>query len=344
MILASVLVAACSEVVTPFVSSDRQYSLFGTLEMDRDTQFVRVVTISRDIDVTEPPALPVVFRSHDLNSGGVVVWEDSLFDFDGRPGHVFWAPLRIQSGHTYRIEVDPDDSDLLTAAVTTAPPDVRALVLDENLEVHEVDGTPAGTQRVVWQGVHAKPFRIDIWYRFLAAVRAPFVDIRIPTEPVSTASEDAQAWEIRVDLRQDRETLEDLVDVNSMALMGIGVEIVLLDEGFAPPGGTFDPDILSQPGAFSNVENGFGFVGIVGRFAIEWSLERESLDELGYISPEDLFGKTSSTIMTRRKFSTVRDSQTDDGHHQHACTGRRKGDEIKSFRNENTRVGFSRPD
>jgi hypothetical protein len=299
-VFASVLVAACSEVVTPFVSSDRQYSLFGTLEMDRDTQFVRVVIISQDIEFAETAALPVVFRSHDLNSGDVVVWEDSVFYFDGRPGHVFWAPLRIQSGHTYRIEVDPNDSDLLTAAVTTAPPDVRGLVLDENLEVHEIDGTPSGTQRVVWQGVQAKPFRIDIWYRFLAAVRAPFVDIRIPTEPVSAASEDAHGWEIRVDLRQDHETLEDLIDVKSVALMGIGVEIVLLDEGFAPPGGTFDPDILSQPGAFSNVENGFGFIGIVGRFAIEWSLERESLDELGYISPEDLFGKIPPTHMKSR--------------------------------------------
>jgi hypothetical protein len=47
-----------------------------------------------------------------------------------------------------------------------------------------------------------------------------------------------------------------ILDLRQMVL-----NVLIGDAAWDPPGGVFDPDILSFPSAMSNVENGFGFVG-----------------------------------------------------------------------------------
>ena len=91
------------------------------------------------------------------------------------------------------------------------------------------------------------------------------------------------------------ETFIELTE--SISLAGLGLRITLLDEAFVPPGGAFDPDVLSQPGTLSNVENGFGFVGSIGRCSVEWLLADTSAKALRYI-PVD---KTIPKILARLK-------------------------------------------
>jgi hypothetical protein len=97
-----------------------------------------------------------------------------------------------------------------------------------------------------------------------------------------------------LNLTADRTLLADSIDLARNALMGIGMEITSLDDDFVPPGGVFDPEILVQPGTFSNVTNGFGYIGSVARFRAEWTLSDESLRALRYQTPGDLFGKTNT--------------------------------------------------
>lgn len=306
---------SCSDAVNPFIESDRRFSLFGTLEMDRDTQFVRVVPITRDLAMADTDPLAVVFTSQDLNTGRILRWADSLMTIGGTVGHVFWAPLRIQAGHRYRLQISGADSIDGPSVEATAPGTVSGVVLEENLTLQTVNGTPPGTQRVVWDGVNRAPFRISLWYRFLDRPEAPFVDVRMDATPVNFPVEGTDMWEVRVDLREDRDALEPLVPLEDLGLVGIGIELTLLDSNFAPPGGIFDPDLLSQPGVFSNVTNGFGFVGIVGRFSVEWALDDAALRELGYRSANDVLGRRSdaSTHVTddrqiRTKGRTIRPS------------------------------------
>ncbi len=42
------------------------------------------------------------------------------------------------------------------------------------------------------------------------------------------------------------------------------------DSAWAPPGGVFDPDVLVVPGALSNVENGYGFIGAGEGIRVQW--------------------------------------------------------------------------
>ena len=59
------------------------------------------------------------------------------------------------------------------------------------------------------------------------------------------------------------------------------MQIRVLDANWDPPGGVFNPEVLAQPGAYSNVENGYGFFGSVGLYTEVWNVNEISVP-LGY--------------------------------------------------------------
>src|SRR5690606_41544980 len=68
-------------------------------------------------------------------------------------------------------------------------------------------------------------------------------------------------------------------------LLAVGVRLTMSDDAWRPPGGVFNPDILVQPGTFSDVEHGFGFFGSVNQHEPEWVLYPELLEKLGVAGP-----------------------------------------------------------
>lgn len=112
----AIMLSGCDESVDPFIESDRYFSLFGTLDMNADTQWVRVVPIDTTIFGMGAETIDAVVSSTDLATRTLTTWRDSLFEFrDGSLGHVFYAPLRVQPGHIYRIDVDRSDGARSTA-------------------------------------------------------------------------------------------------------------------------------------------------------------------------------------------------------------------------------------
>lgn len=283
LLLACLLVlAACESSVDPILDSDRDFSMYGTLDMDRDRQFVRVVPIRETLDPGAPGALDIAFTSTDLATGRTMAWRDSLIHFsDGSFGHVFNAPLRLQAGHSYRVEIKPGGSDLITSATTEVPEKPEVSIRQAIVAGSWGQGSASGTQSIDWSGIIRKPFRVDLWYRFVLAEGSPFVDIRLPYQPSFVRVGNTQ-WEARLDLRNDRITLDTLINVQGYMLAGVGMTVTLLDNAFEPPGGVFDREVLAQPGALNNVENGFGFVGSVARFSTEWMFPDDVVDRLGY--------------------------------------------------------------
>ena len=276
---------ACEETVYPILETDRQYTLFGTLDMAKDTQYVRVIPI-RPTLVPTGEKLDATVLSRDLTGGQEVIWQDSTVIFDdGSPGKVFYVPLRIQPGHTYRIEVHPDGSDHVTSAETTVPEQPHATVMPEVL-TYVLTSQVHARQSVFWEGIDATPYSIEYWYRFFQVSDFSFQDIQLPYAPLSGPVESQPGiWEVDLDLVRDRDSLDSRIDLvgGSISLAGLGMTITLLNEAFVPPGGAFDPEVLAQPGTLSNVENGFGFVGSVGRFSVEWLLADTTARALRYI-------------------------------------------------------------
>lgn len=291
------LLSACEDSINPILQSDRYFTIWGTLDMVQDTQYVRVVPI-RELVFADPNApFNVTLTSEDLATGERVEWRDSLINFrDGSTGHVFYAPLRIRPSHTYRIEVHSLDHNVTTTAQTTVPDLPTPEVFPENVS-NPIGGNIQGTQQIVWRGISEQPFELLHWYRFLLNPVRPFRDEVSLAEVSSSISSNGDALEVTLNLATDRAGMDEILEVKQHALMGLGMRITMLDSEFTPPGGAFDPEILVQPGTMSNVENGFGFIGSVGRFSVEWILEDQSMRILNYLTPIDAFGKSTLEII-----------------------------------------------
>ena len=275
-------VTGCEENVNPFIETTRYFTAFGALDMNADSQFVRVSAIRQTIDFEESDPLNATLTSYDLTNGKVVEWTDSLFTFDdGSQGHVFYAPLRIEPEHTYRIEIVRDDG-AMSVAETTVPSLPRAVVDPISFS----GGNLFISQSVRWLGVEDEPFNVQTWYRFLRSQGSPFVDIPVDYPPANRADNLDQGWQFLVSQSLDKTVvLDSLAQPTDLIFMGMGMGITVLDEQFDPPGGVFYPEVLVQPGVFSNVVDGFGFIGAMGRFTVEWVLPDEAVRGLGYIPP-----------------------------------------------------------
>lgn len=290
------LLAACEETVSPILESDQQVTLFGALDMARDTQFVRVIpirpTLAPSADVPE-----IAVRSIDLTNGREHPWRDSLVYYaDGSPGFIYYSPLRIRAGHTYRLEIQPDDSEQVTSAETTVPEQPAITILPEVIEflITATRSRLVVTQSLQMEGLSMAPFASEIWYRFFQVSDFTFRDIRVPYAPVQRQLE-ASGWQYDIDLLRDRDSLAKQIDLtSSVALAGLGMTVTVLDDEFVQPSGVFDPEVLAQPGTRSNVTNGFGFLGSVGRFSVEWLLADSTIRVLGYNLMEPL-GPLSGT-------------------------------------------------
>jgi hypothetical protein len=278
------VLSACDESVSPIIETDRDYTLFGTLDMALDSQFVRVIPIRGSI--TEPgDILDVTVQSIELATQQTLIWRDSIHTFDdGRIGHIFFAPFRIRPSQTYRIEIIPSDSEVITSAETTVPdlPDVE--VLDATLE-RVLTTRLEARQRILWRGIDRAPFEIEQWYRFLSLADFTYKDYQLSYAPISRLlAGESDVWEMDKDLIQDRDSLSTKLELGAFyRLAGIALRITVLDENFVPPGGEYDRELLAQPGTLSNVQNGFGLLASVGRFSVEWILPDSVSRELGYI-------------------------------------------------------------
>lgn len=306
MVILVALMTGCDDSVNPVLESDQDITLFGTLDMNADRQFLRVIPVRGTIDEEVDPST-VALRSIDLDNGTTVEWSDSLVTFDnGRRGLVFYADLRVQPGHSYRIEATQAKSDIVTSAVTNIPPVPTVTIMPETasrslgptgIQLH-------GTQTIVWHDLQRTPYEVSRWYRFLRNAASPFQDVQAPA--VAAIFEGADMT-FQTNLVGDRVAMADSVDIRRVALVGVGMSITILNVEFVPPGGVFDPEILVQPGTFSNVENGFGFIGAVGRFSAEWVLAEETLRVLEYVTVQDAFGKTADQLIEdRRRTAAVR--------------------------------------
>ncbi len=274
----------CDESVNPFIESDRIFSVYGALDMGADTQWVRVVPIDTSLFVEAQPTIDARVFITDVTTGQQQEWTDSLFTFrDGSKGHVFYAPLRVQPDHTYRLEFTRSDGQTATAE-TTIPP-TPTVTVGEPQRFSSPSGVVDVNIPVTW-GVDRAPAAIRTWYRFSLSAPSHFVDIGIDYPTADINSE--PGWTVLVLMTKDRQVISEKITPESFFFLGMGMQIVVYDEKFVPPGGVFDPDVLAQPGTLSNVEQGFGFIGSIGRFDTQWVVDERTARDLGYILPKTL--------------------------------------------------------
>ena len=282
----AISLTSCEETVDPILDSDRQLTLWGTLDMNTDYQFLRVVPIREVLDVrlAEYPEMEVI--SIDLDNGEQIEWRDSVVSFLGdNPGLLFYAPLRVVPTHTYRIEIRSPSLTYVTSAETTIPTIPEVEIFEERVTqtISGIGYFVSGFQDLTWSGVHQMPYQIEHWYRFLEFGSLGFRDFKLPYVPPNiTHNVGASELDITLNLVRHRDSIQKYIILPQVRLVGMGQTITVLDEAFVAPGGEFNAEVLAQPGTLSNVDHGFGFVGSVGRFSIEWMISDSSAALMNY--------------------------------------------------------------
>lgn len=248
----------CEEDVTAVLGTDRAFEMYGVLTPLADTQVVRIFPIADRLRLNRGEPLDATMTSVDRTSGETIVWSDTLApQGDGTFAYGFWAPLRPEGGHTYRLTVERSDGAASHVDVTS-------------LESPEIE--PVTTDTVTARfSIHlgSVPVRIDnSAVTYLVQLSPSFTDtlsLRIPFGDRLRTVDGEQHVEIV--LNDDyRELAFRLSTYGRLTTYGVRLLEARLDLrvrsiDWVPPGGVFDPEVLVEPGVFTNVENGFGFVG-----------------------------------------------------------------------------------
>jgi len=129
LVLCLVCATGCEtgvEVLRP--SDEFRFSLFGILDVAKDTQFVRVEPLADTIQVGAPEDIEAQVFLENLDTGTRVALRDSFATVAGGIAqvHNFWTTHPIQPSTSYRILVEKEGTAVTTATTTTPeqPPEL----------------------------------------------------------------------------------------------------------------------------------------------------------------------------------------------------------------------------
>ena len=262
------ILAGCEASVDPILSTDRNFTMYGTLSSSSDTQTVRVYPIGARLEPTPGEKLGATFTSENLTTGEVRTWNDSVHtEPDGQRVHVFWSEFAAERGQNYRLEVSSAERGT-THADLTVPPDVEAVGMPAEFSPGRV------IKRVRIPGAApevADPATVIYNLKFDAASPQqgvpPPATLDKTTLEAPVVKEDG-TWYVEIPLDQHFEALDRRYDTQrrinanyGIFLFGLEVRIQVVSEGWTIPERELTADLVVQPGVRSNVVGGFGFVG-----------------------------------------------------------------------------------
>lgn len=291
-LFAVLFLSACEESIPAIDMSEQNkyFSLYGYLLTGADTSSVRVIPYREMLERPGPGPIDAKVVSEHAASGRKVVWQDSLVSYqDGSFGHVFWtSAVDVTPNSRYTLHVERSDGKAVHAVVNV-PPKPRNLYV----EVPHYNLAAGYLQDVEWTTQSPAPFVADVSY--MVQTILPSSGIFPVTIPYDERIEQiSDGWSITIHLEEDRgvvsKEIADRIEVTPdtrVLLRGMRLYLVVPHEEWDPPGG-YDPFVISQPKAFSNVENGYGFVGGVADTVLHWQLSHHIITQLQYLNPDSI--------------------------------------------------------
>lgn len=112
------ILSSCDDSFQPFQENDTFFfSIHGYLDVSADTQWVRVGTIRQTIDEPPPDPEGIQVTLKDLESGNIVIMNDSLFT--SRNVLNYWTTMEIKHERSYEIIAKHADGNSSRVTVTT---------------------------------------------------------------------------------------------------------------------------------------------------------------------------------------------------------------------------------
>lgn len=267
---AAVLVAGCAEDVGLPPRPAAAFTLWGAFDPTAPRQMVRVVPLDPDIEPDPPGPIDATVTSHDFATGVTTTWRDSLVQYaDGTTGHLFIGAVPVTYGGRYRLEARRSDG--VTARATLLVPPLVQPVL-------EADPAHTPIERVAWPGA-PQVNAVEVVY-LVENANCQRREVAIPFEGVTEPTE--FGWRVVLDLEDEYVRLRrDALDGLPHALASVTVRGEVAGADWRFPSSAFDPVLLQEPGAFSNVEGGFGFVGAAYPVAFSWQPDNRAVAAAG---------------------------------------------------------------
>ncbi len=270
--LLSLFLVGCDEALEPIVGEERPFTLWGFMDARADTQKVRVFSIEERLGLERQGTIDAVVVSMDLDTGERRDWRNREVTYeDGSVGHVFWSAFQAEHGHRYRLEVTRSDGAVSRAEVTVpGPVDVEIDTETARTAIPvQILGTPP---RLVQVEVEYNTWTVPAAHPWPPGT-PPGISYNFPVAFSYTDRLDpiAGGWETEINMVTDFTGIQDAFERNCLSNLLITIRrvefrLLVATEDWDPPGWTFDPEVLAEPGTFSNVENGFGFFG--GGFSV----------------------------------------------------------------------------
>jgi hypothetical protein len=269
----------CAEDVAAPPPSGAAFTIWGALDPAGSQQAIRVIAVTTVIEV-EPGPLDAVVSSTDLRTGIRTTWRDSIVTFsNGTHGHVFVADMDVDYNGTYRIAVERSDG-ATARAIVTVPPLVNAFL--------ETDEAGSPEEGALWPGVpqlNAPELMLTIQDAACVVNQylVPFSDIEgAIAEPFEFG------WRTQFSLTELREVLPAHLAAGALLRANLRAEVASVEWRF--PTDEFDPEILIEPGAFTNVIGGFGFIGAAYPASLVWvpdprATQRAGFSNVGFCNP-----------------------------------------------------------
>lgn len=273
------LTAGCENSVEPFADTTRHFAIYGFLDADADTQFVRVEATRPNLDNDADAGSDISnVTTQNMGSGETVSWTDSAIVLDdGSPGLLYWAVFRPIPRDPYQIEVVRSDG--ATSSATTTVPAIRSV------DPLDPTRTFSGTieQALIMENVARRPEAITVNYDIgFPDGREPLritLDYNVFGVPVPGG------WKIDVRLTRDRERINGRLGLPPTAVLHlheISMTMRLLSA---------DWPLVGSREIVNNVTDGFGYFGAAATHGVNWQVDSVIVRELGF---EDLQRRTVS--------------------------------------------------
>lgn len=260
VVMLSLMSAGCEESVDPVLGTDKAFTFYGYFNPRSDTQAVRVFSIDGILEPSPTRPLDAIVTSTNKETGEVRLWRDSIITFRDRSvGHVFYSFFRPDHGARFTLEAMRSDGKKTYVDLE--------IPRDGDAEIGKIVSVRSSVIiDINWSNV-ARIIQSSVAY----TVRIPFPDrtdtttvrVLIPSGGAQLQSDGT--WRMTILPANDIGVIFSKLLIrpgsDELFLDKIEAIVFVVSDAWESPTGDFDPELLVQPGTFSNVEGGFGFVG-----------------------------------------------------------------------------------
>lgn len=115
----TLLLVGCDNSLDPLDKNKGRYSIYGALNIDNETNYVRVKDLNIPIGQDSADAFSGSVTLENLNSGNVETLERTTAVFDSVVTHNFRASMNITPDTDYRVEVEAPDGKVVSKTAYT---------------------------------------------------------------------------------------------------------------------------------------------------------------------------------------------------------------------------------